>query len=553
MARLYSYIRFSTPEQAQGSSSDRQSEYAERYAAENGLQLDTSLNMKDEGLSAYHQAHIKKGALGVFLQAVEAGKVPSGSTLIIEALDRLSRAEPIEAQAILYQIINAGIAVVTASDGKRYDREGLKANPMDLVYSVLVMIRAHEESETKSSRVNAAIRIACEDWISGKKRTHVRNGKPPGWVRETGSDVPPLYEFIPERVEALRLAVKLYLSGEGGTAIAKRLNAEGMRISNGPVSGQNLYRIFKNPMMIGAKVLRVADVEYVLDDYYPAAISEGDYEKLKSSQRSRPRAPGAGIPGIFTGVGICSCGYCGASMQGVNYANRARADGSLADGHRRLQCADGLGGGGRCPIGGGVSLAVVERALLTYCRSELGVAEFTEQDDTRAKLAATVADRRAALDAIAVKLDKLAAALLETDEVPLVLIRKMRELEKDQAAARDALAAAENDLKVYAGAVVGGLLDEWQALTDAVMTLDKDARMKARQLFMATFERIDVYGKGFGAEGFTGVRARVAERLSQRLLPGKGVIDIRLKFRSGAVRLLRIDRLGKGYVSAADF
>ena len=372
-------------------------------------------------------------------------------------------------------------------------------------------------------------------------------------VRETGSDVPPLYELVPERAEAVRLAVRLYLSGEGGTTIAKRLNAEGLAISGGAVSGQNLYRVFKNPMLIGAKVLRVADVEYTLEGYYPAVISEADFKKLQASQRSRPRAPGAGIPGIFTGVGICSCGYCGASMQGVNYANRARADGSLADGHRRLQCADGLGGGGRCPVGGGVSLAVVERALLAYCRSELGVAEFTEQDDTRARLAAVVADRRAALDEIAVKLDKLAAALLETDEVPLVLIRKMRELEKDQAVARDALAAAENDLKVYAGAVVGGLLDEWQALTDAVMTLDKDTRMKARQLFMSTFERIDVYGKGFTAEGFTGARARVAERLSQRLLPGKGVIDIRLKFRSGAVRLLRIDRLGRGYVSAADF
>lgn len=553
MARLYSYIRFSTPEQAQGSSSARQSEYAERYAAENGLQLDTSLSMRDEGLSAYHQAHIKKGALGVFLQAVEAGKVPPGSTLIIEALDRLSRAEPIEAQAILYQIINAGIAVVTASDGKRYDREGLKANPMDLVYSVLVMIRAHEESETKSSRVNAAIRIACEDWVSGKKRSHIRNGKPPGWVRETGSDVPPLFELIPERAEALRLAVSMYLAGDGGSTIAKRLNADGLKISDGPVSGQNLYRIFRSPMLVGAKTLTVGGVGYELSDYYPAVISDVDFARLQAAGRSRPRAPGAGIPGIFTGIGICACGYCGASMQGVNYANRARADGSLADGHRRLQCADGLSGGGRCPVGGGVSLAVVERALLTYCRSELGVAEFTEQDDTRAKLAAVVADQRNALDAIGVKLDKLAAALLETDETPLVLIRKMRELEKDQGVARDSLAAAENDLKVYAGAVVGGLLDEWQALTDAVMTLDKDARMKARQLFMATFERIDVYGKGFVTEGFAGARARVAERLSQRLLPGKGVIDIRLKFRSGAVRLLRVDRLGKGHISAADF
>ena len=167
MSRLYSYIRFSTAEQADGSSGSRQAEYAARYAHDNGLVLDESLSMRDEGLSAYHQTHIKKGALGVFLRAVEDGLVPEGSTLIIEALDRLSRAEPIVSQALLSQIINAGITVVTASDGKHYDRESLRANPMDLVYSLLVLIRAHEESDTKSKRVNAAIRIACEDWGSG--------------------------------------------------------------------------------------------------------------------------------------------------------------------------------------------------------------------------------------------------------------------------------------------------------------------------------------------------------------------------------------------------
>lgn len=55
--------------------------------------------------------------------------------LVVEGLDRLSRAEPIQAQAQAkrLQIVNAGITVVTASDGKTYSREHLKANPMGLV------------------------------------------------------------------------------------------------------------------------------------------------------------------------------------------------------------------------------------------------------------------------------------------------------------------------------------------------------------------------------------------------------------------------------------
>src|SRR5580698_7964217 len=100
-AKVYSYLRFSDPKQAAGSSADRQAAYAEKWAADHGLQLDASLSLRDEGLSAYHQAHVKKGALGTFLRAVEDGQIAPGSVLVVEGLDRLSRAEPIEAQAQL--------------------------------------------------------------------------------------------------------------------------------------------------------------------------------------------------------------------------------------------------------------------------------------------------------------------------------------------------------------------------------------------------------------------------------------------------------------------
>ena len=168
--RVYSYLRFSDPRQSSGSSIDRQTAYARKWAAEHDLALDESLSMRDEGLSAYHQRHVKQGALGAFLEAVSAGTIAPGSVLIVEALDRLSRAEPIVAQAQLAQIINAGITVVTASDGREYNREGLKAQPMDLVYSLLLMIQAHKESETKSVRVKASIRRLCEQWVSGPAR-----------------------------------------------------------------------------------------------------------------------------------------------------------------------------------------------------------------------------------------------------------------------------------------------------------------------------------------------------------------------------------------------
>lgn len=142
--KVYSYLRFSDARQSAGSSADRQTEYAANWAKQRQLPLDATLSLRDEGLSAYHQRHVKQGALGTFLSAVDEGRISAGSVLVVEGLDRLSRAEPIQAQAQLAQIINAGITVVTASDGREYNRERLKANPMDLVYSLLVMIGEHD-------------------------------------------------------------------------------------------------------------------------------------------------------------------------------------------------------------------------------------------------------------------------------------------------------------------------------------------------------------------------------------------------------------------------
>ncbi len=56
-----------------------------------GLELDDKFTYKDLGVSAYDRSNLERGALGLFLEAVEAGKVPKGSILLVEAFDRLTR------------------------------------------------------------------------------------------------------------------------------------------------------------------------------------------------------------------------------------------------------------------------------------------------------------------------------------------------------------------------------------------------------------------------------------------------------------------------------
>ncbi len=91
MIRAISYIRFSTPEQALGNSEERQVEKAEEYCAAHGLTLAKEDVLRDLGLSAYRRR--TDGAFTGFLEAVNAGKLPAGTVLIVEAWDRLWRTE----------------------------------------------------------------------------------------------------------------------------------------------------------------------------------------------------------------------------------------------------------------------------------------------------------------------------------------------------------------------------------------------------------------------------------------------------------------------------
>lgn len=63
MAKAYSYLRFSTPEQQKGDSKRRQSTAAQEYAARHGLELDTALSFQDLGVSAFRGKNTEEGDL----------------------------------------------------------------------------------------------------------------------------------------------------------------------------------------------------------------------------------------------------------------------------------------------------------------------------------------------------------------------------------------------------------------------------------------------------------------------------------------------------------
>lgn len=528
-------MRFSDPKQAAGSSAARQLEYAARWAAERGMVLDSSLSLRDEGLSAYHQRHVKQGALGVFLVAVDEGRIMPGSVLVVEGLDRLSRAEPIQAQAQLAQIINAGITVVTASDGREYNRERLKAQPMDLVYSLLVMIRAHEESDTKSKRVKAAIRRQCQNWIAGTWRGVVRNGKDPHWTRfvSTGK-----FELVPERVVAVRHAIDMFRQGHGATRVVRELDDRGLSMTNaGNNFATQLYKTIRSRTLIGEKTLVLDGEEFRLEGYYPPLLTPEEFAELQFLADQRGRRKGKGeIPGIVTGLGITYCGYCGTAVVGQNLMSRKRKEnGHPQDGHRRIICV-GYAQNAGCKVAGSSSVVPIERAVMNFCADQMNLTRLLDGDDGSTTLAARLLKSRQRAQDLEAQIARVTEAMLaDNDAAPLAFARKARELEAQLADEQKLTETIEYELASIATNSTPALAEAWAALVKGVEDLDYDARTQARQLVADTFSRIVVFRQGFD----------LTHKEDSR-------IGLLLIAKHGNTRLLNIDRKTGAWCAAED-
>lgn len=218
--KAYSYLRFSTPEQAKGDSQRRQSEAAHRYALEHGLDL-VNATYQDLGVSAFRGANAETGMLREFLDAVQSGAVERGSWLLIESLDRLSRAVPRKAIRVLEEICDEGITLATLSDGKVYTKEILNQDPISFIMAFLVALRANEESETKSRRLKAA-------WQQKRKQADEKKltAKAPAWLQLAADRTS--FQVIEERGIVVRRIYEMCAAGVGYGKIAEILNREGM-------------------------------------------------------------------------------------------------------------------------------------------------------------------------------------------------------------------------------------------------------------------------------------------------------------------------------------
>lgn len=384
--KAYSYLRFSTPEQAKGDSFRRQTAAAEEYAARKGLELDRSLTFEDLGVSAYRGANAETGKLGEFRRAVEDGFVLPGSYLLVESLDRISRSAARKALTLLGDIADLGITIVTLTDGREYTARSLDSDPTSLLIALLTFIRANEESVTKGLRVKAA-------W--NDKRSRVRE-KPltrrvPAWI--TLNDDTGQLELVPERAAVVSRIFQMLRDGIGQHRVAETLNREGIPTFGDPGTSRKaklwhrsyIAKISRNPAVIGTLIPFViendADGNKVrralspIEGYFPPVIDVETFQAVKAAtaDQAAPKARSdKGVQSLL--AGLARCPACGSTMTRVHKGPKG--------GRPRFVCVKAKAGAGCAYVG--VPQDLLEAALMAnaqHLAATLPTGDETIDDD----------------------------------------------------------------------------------------------------------------------------------------------------------------------------
>ncbi|MFC3163263.1 recombinase family protein [Ciceribacter thiooxidans] len=495
MTKAYSYIRFSTPEQAQGDSLRRQTAKAEAWAQQHNLVLDNSL--RDLGVSAFHGTNRTTGALKSFLEMVEDGRIQRGSYLIVESLDRLSRETVIDAATRLFALIQAGIIVVTLSDGQEYSSERLRQDWTPLIISLAVMARAHDESRIKSERVGEA-------WQQKKEKAR-KEGKPltprcPEWLEVRDGT----FVERPERVAIVRRVFQETIDGFGRREVVRRLNSEGVPTFRGGKGWHtsSIAKIIQSRAVLGEyqphtgthrNRNRKPDGDPI-PNYYPPIIDNGIFLRAQgATQGRRQNAAGRkGMSGSHLFQGLAQCAHCAGPMHIIN-------KGKPPKGGIYLACSTNIRNAG-CDNNRRWRIDMLEPLLLAAI-DMLDQTAFSGQDNDLKQLRAQTEALRTQI----ADFEKRQRTLIELVEFgdetatarSLELAKHIKRSRKELKAAEDQIAknAAEPDLaaRVAAAATISRQLNETPDIEER-----RELRTRLREIIRGIVERIECHQR-FGA------------------------------------------------------
>jgi DNA invertase Pin-like site-specific DNA recombinase len=496
--RAFSYLRFSTTQQADGDSLRRQQELRDQWCAKRGVTLDTTLNMTDAGVSAYkgkHRANPDRTALAAFVDLANRGRIPRGSYLIVESLDRLSREHIRPALTLLLNLIEAGVRVVQLLPVEAVYDEGVE--PMQLLMAIMELSRGHSESKVKSERVAKA-------W-GAKKQKAAEDKKPitrqcPCWLKVVDG----AFQVQEGRAAVVKTIFELASRGMGHARIARRLNRDKVPVplrlkkDGRPVRGEargwcmSTVRLFlASRSVLGEyQPYRRQDGERKTDgapiaNFYPAIVSPELFHAAHNAMRQRdvrkfrdrggPRRGSGHERGVNLWQGLLFDARDGAPLYVVTLRRKGKTWTNLARPHEARHA-------GQPPA---FPAGPFEQAILSQLR-EVSPRDILPAGDKAAARVTALAGELATCEG---RIEAVKAQVIDGGDL-LPLVDVLRKLE----ARREKLAAQLAEAQAAAATPTATSWGEFGTLADALATAEdpEEARLRLRSCLRAMVEGIHV-------------------------------------------------------------
>lgn len=361
MIKTFIYSRVSSQEQLSGGGLDRQEADVKDYITRNGLDQYDIVAMMDRGVSAYDGSNLNEGELGKWYREAITGSY-WGSHLVLEAIDRFSRRDPMLAMQEFTALVNQGGIKV------HIVKMNQVINGDNLPFLSMLMNLAHNESKQKSDRISKGwarrrslainngtiitartpywIDVVNNEYRLNKNSTAVvesfsmyKQGLSCGLIAKKLNELGHYFPYmwtktavkhiteglnvsgIIDAPKAIKLIKTLYKAGKSHEDIAKEMNAKHtfMKEWNAPAvhkllqnkSVTGLVEIKKNELITvyddktgkPLKQRKKDDLEKIFEPIYPQIISVDDFEiiqSLLSSNRKVDPDTGKGIKGNTT-------------------------------------------------------------------------------------------------------------------------------------------------------------------------------------------------------------------------------------------------------------
>jgi DNA invertase Pin-like site-specific DNA recombinase len=293
--------RFSSDNQSDGDSKDRQQRNNREYANREGIKI--LAEHFDEATS------VKDGATPLFKKVV--GELPKGVGIVCENLDRISRGHPWRAKAYLLDLIEAGHSIYTSGDKKEYSMATIEQLDTMMLGDMGANVARYSNNLRK-------------DRVREEKQKAIalaRQGTP----APLGSWLPKYLKYnfetkqytIDETIKQIikRIFVQ-YVNGFGTHAIAKELNKDNIPSLGskelGGWSAASISKILRSERHIGTLTINKERMPNAL----PPAITEKLYYQVQSLLKVNENRRGNRL-GIVRNVfrGLCKCSVCNSSIK----------------------------------------------------------------------------------------------------------------------------------------------------------------------------------------------------------------------------------------------